>query len=124
MSSHDKSHRTPRRKRTWRAQRMAMLVVAVIGVIAASWLAPELNRPAPVAPATAPVPITQPVPPPLPALASVEVAADLAAPPAPRARRTSRRRGGVPLDAAGANEADGYEILGAAELDGISQAEE
>jgi hypothetical protein len=54
-------------------------------------------------------------------LPEIDVTHDLAVPPAPRPNRTALRSG-IPLDADAAIEADGYEILSAAELDAISQA--
>ncbi len=131
MSADVISHQEPRGKRdgagSWTVQRVAVLLVAVAGVIAASWLALSLEQSA-----TAPEQVTvqaprdeQPAP-----LAvettQLDVASDLVGAPLARtpARAAPRRRTGVPLDAGAAVEPAGYEILSAAELDGISQARE
>jgi hypothetical protein len=120
-------HTKPRRKRgnawSWTMRHFVLLAVVVLGIITASSLAPDLSAPRPIAPATTPQRIAQPILPPItPDLMAVDVSADLAGPPLPvqRARQTARRTG-VPLDAH-VTPSDNYEILSAAELDGISQA--
>ena len=125
MSANVIQHTKARRKRagslSWTARHLLLLAIVIAGIIAASWLAPELA--APPAPAAAPQSNTSPaVTPPHDSAVTIDAAADLAAPPPARARaRQSVRRAGVPLDAAVAP-SDDYEILSAAELDGISQA--
>lgn len=125
MSVNVIQHTKPRRKRgsawSWTARHIVLLVVVIAGIIAASWLAPNMSPPSATAPTAPPVQTAAP-PTALPRPAIVDVAADLAGPPAPvqRARQPARRTG-VPLDAAVAP-TDDYEILSAAELEGISQA--
>jgi hypothetical protein len=127
MSGSVISHREQRRKRggasDWTARRIAVLVIAAAAIMAASWLAPELNRPE----TKTPLPQrAQPMPPLAPAELStpVDAAIDLAVPPPPRPERTRPRRTGVPLNANADIEPAGYEILSAGELAGISQAHE
>lgn len=117
------SHHRPRRKHGrawgWTTRRLGALVVTVAALATATWLAPQIHReptPLPPAPVRAELPA---MPAHLPALAEVNVAADLAGgpPPAPR-----RARHGVPLNATTHAQPDGYEVLSAAELSAISQA--
>ena len=121
MSANVISHQEPRRKRA------GVTIVALAGVIAASWLAIMLQHPTRAAkPTSAPAArFVQPQPE-APAAAHIEAeAADLARPPPRRtAVRTAQRPSGIPLDASGAVDPAGYEILSAGELDGISQARE
>ncbi|MBL8545562.1 MAG: hypothetical protein JNL81_03815 [Hyphomonadaceae bacterium] len=121
-------HTRPRRKRagawSWTARHFGLLAVAIIAVFAASWLAPEVAQ-APTPAAT--TPRTQQTSPNLPSTLSEPTAADANAAidlvRAQRARpRALPRNPGVPLDAVATFRADEYEILSAAELDGISQA--
>ena len=126
MSADVIQHTKPRRKRgnarSWTARHFVLLVVVVAGIIAASWLAPEMVRSPP--PAGVPEEIAEPAFPPItPDLAVVDAVADLAGPPraAPARSGQAARHMGVPLDAA-VSPMDEYEILSAAELDGISQA--
>ena len=125
MSAAVIQHTRPRRKRggawSWTARHIVLLVVVVAGIIAASWLAPDIAPP-PLA-ITAPQHTAEPrFPPVTPELAQVDIAADLAGPPLPRSRaRQVTHRSGIPLDAA-VTAPDQYEILSAAELEGISQA--
>jgi hypothetical protein len=126
MSTKVKSHREPRRKRasawSWTARRIGVLIVTAAGIVVASWLAPDSGRPAPRS-AAAPAQLAQPaLPPPPSELLAVEIQADLAGPPLARRARPVPRQTGVPLNAGGADQPAGYEILSAAELDGISQA--
>ena len=120
MSEHVISHRKPRRKYAGAWAWAAALMVTVLGIMAASWLAPDMHPVtspiSPSAPRTA-----QPTPAQSPNLATIDPAVDLALPPPPRARRP-RPQSSVPLDAGAAAQTDGYEILSAAELAGISQA--
>lgn len=124
MSADVIQHTKPRRKRaharSWTARHLVLLAVVVAAIIAASWLAPEIARPP--APVTSPRVIAAPQPPVAPAATVVDMTADLAGPPpAPvRARQTTRQTG-IPLNGA-VTPSDDYEILSAAELDGISQA--
>jgi hypothetical protein len=133
MSSHVISHQEPHGKRapsrqryrvrgswwSYFARRFGALVVTIIALGVASFLAPLVRPPAPAAPvvASAPqAPVAEPQ------LQEIDVALDLAGPPPAQQRRERRVRSGIPLDAAGVSQADGYEILSAAELDAISQA--
>jgi len=123
--SHQDAHGKRERARSRPIRRIGAIVVTVLGILAASWLAPEAaRRPA----ASAPEPIrivSQPTTPVArPEAAPVDISADLAGPPPRRAVRTSPRNNGVPLNAAGALRTDDFEILSAAELDGISQAQD
>jgi pyruvate/2-oxoglutarate dehydrogenase complex dihydrolipoamide acyltransferase (E2) component len=128
MSANVIQHTRPRRKRaharsSWTARHLVLLVVVIGAIIAASWLAPDMvAAPAP-APASAPQHTAAPVFPPVaPDVAVIDAAADLAGPPiASRRVRQSARQTGIPLNAA-VPPRDDYEILSAAELDGISQA--
>lgn len=127
MSANVIQHTGARRKRagawSWTTRHLLLLVVVVAGIIAASWLAPEATRPTPDL-ATTSQPERAPAAPTVatPDLPAVDIATDLAGPPTPvqRVRQTARQTG-IPLDAA-VTPADNYEILSAAELDGISQA--
>ncbi len=124
MSAHVIQHTKPRRKRaharSWTARHLVLLAVVVAAIIAASWFAPEIAAPA--APVAAPQMAAAPQPSATPELPLIDIAADLAGPaPAPARARQTARRTGVPLNAAVAP-SDDYEILSAAELDGISQA--
>jgi len=124
MSGSVISHHEQRRKRAhaqaWTARRIGVLIVAAAAIMAASWLTPELNRPA--APPSPPQ-IAMPALPTVPAeLVTVDAAADLLGAPAPRPTRAAPRRTGIPLNADASLRSDGYEILSAAELDAISQA--
>ena len=126
MSADVIQHTTLHRKRgnawSWTTRHVVLLIVVVAGIIAASWLAPNLAAPPQVTPATAPETSARTAPPAGPDLAIVDVAADLASPPASvRRNRPTASPTGIPLDAAVAPRAD-YEILSAAELEGISQA--
>jgi hypothetical protein len=123
MTANVIQHTKPRRKRgnawSWTLRHALLLVVVIAGIIAASWLAPNMSPPS----ATAPPPLQTAAPPSaVPSPAIVDVTADLAGPPAPVQRvRQPARRTGVPLNAA-VTPTDDYEILSAAELEGISQA--
>lgn len=123
MSVNVIQHTKPRRKRgsawSWTARHIVLLVVVIAGIIAASWLAPNMSPPSATAP---PPPQTAAPPSDVPSPAIVDVTADLARPPAPVQRlHQPAARTGVPLNAA-VTPADDYEILSAAELEGISQA--
>lgn len=126
MTANVIQHTKPRRKRgsawSWTLRHALLLVVVIAGIIAASWLAPEMSAPpSATAPPAAPVQAVTP-PPVLPTPPVVDVAADRAGPPAPVQRqRASARQTGIPLNAA-VTPTDDYEILSAAELEGISQA--
>ncbi|MGE0530099.1 MAG: hypothetical protein AB7G40_01345 [Hyphomonadaceae bacterium] len=125
MTANVIQHTKPRRKRgsawSWTARHIVLLVVVIAGIIAASWLAPNMSPPSATAPPAPPVQTAAP-PTALPSPAIVDVTVDLAGPPAPVQRlRQPARRTGVPLNAA-VTPADDYEILSAAELEGISQA--
>ena len=124
MSADVIQHTKPRRKRagawSWTARHIVLLGLAVVAIIVASWLAPDL---APPPPAPAPA-VTQQAATPESVAEEPPVAdilADLAGPPAPRRARQVSRHTGVPLDAV-VEPRDDYEILSAAELAGISQA--
>lgn len=120
--SHQEAHGKRERARSWPIRRVGAIVVTVLGILAASWLAPEAAR-RPAASAPEPVRIvSHPAPPVAPEAAVVDINADLAGPPLRRVSRTAPRNNGVPLNAAGALRTDDFEILSAAELDGISQA--
>jgi hypothetical protein len=128
MAGHVISHRKPRRKRGgawgWAARRLGAFMITVAALVFASWLSARVERPLPPAPAglerleaVAPAPV-------LPAAAEtpeLDAAAEL---PARAPQRRPRRARGIPLNAAAEAPADGYEVLSAAELDGISQARE
>jgi len=123
MSVNVIQHTKPRRKRgsawSWTARHIVLLVVVIAGIIAASWLAPNMSPPSATTP---PPPQTAAPPSDVPSPAIVDVTVDLAGPPAPVQRlRQPAARTGVPLNAA-VTPADDYEILSAAELEGISQA--
>lgn len=132
MSSDVISHHAPRRKREpkrsrrggWRgyfARRFGALLITLIALGVATFIAP-LFRPQPVeAPPSA---VTEALTPAAePDLVEIDVAVDLAGPPPARQRRARRAaNSGIPLDANGELAEDGYEILSAAELDAISQA--
>lgn len=127
MSANVIQHRAPRRKRgsawSWTTRHVVLLAVVVAGIIAASWLAPNVAAPPPIAPATPAHQTAAPTAPvAAPDLAAVDLSADLSGPPAParRSRQTASRMG-IPLNAAAMPAAD-YEILSAAELEGISQS--
>jgi hypothetical protein len=129
MSANVISHQEPRRKRAdaglLTVRRIGVVIVALAGIIAASWLAPTLQGPPAKQSAASAPRSARPEAPPAGALVRIDATPDLAGAPAPRfaARRSPRRHSGVPLDAsATAEPAAGYEILSAAELDGISQA--
>lgn len=114
---------TARRKRagawSWTTRHTVLLIVAIVAIIVANRLAPDLVTPPP-----APTPAQQPVAAPEPVaqdLAVAEARSDLATPPAPRRVRPAAGQTGVPLDAI-VEPRDDYEILSAAELAGISQA--
>lgn len=124
MSAHVIQHTEPRRKRaharSWTARHLVLLVIVIAAIIAASRLAPEIV--APPAPSAAPQMATAPQAPATPEAPLIDIAADLAGPaPTPVRIRQTARHTGVPLNAAVAP-IDDYEILSAAELDGISQA--
>ncbi|MEQ1489617.1 MAG: hypothetical protein ABL932_03615 [Terricaulis sp.] len=124
MSAHVIQHTRPRRKhvhaRSWTARHLVLLIVIITAIIAASWLAPEIA--APPAPTTAPQMAPAPQASATPETPLIDIAADLAGPaPSPVRVRQTVRHTGVPLDAA-VTAPDDYEILSAAELDGISQA--
>lgn len=123
MSANVISHRAPTRKRAgariWAANHIGLLIVAAAAIMTASWLAIELRRPT-AQPASVPQ-LAQPAPQPAAAPETPIVEAGAADAPPQRTRR-SARRAGVPLDANANAESPGYEILTAAELDGISQA--
>jgi hypothetical protein len=121
-------HTKPRRKRggawSWTTQHIVLLGVVIVGIVAASWLAPEIIAPPSPAPANIPQrTAAEPwFPPVTPDLVAVDIAADLAgAPLRDLPPRQTARHSGVPLDAP-VTPSDEYEILSAAELDGISQA--
>lgn len=123
MSADVIQQRAARRKRagawSWTTRHVVLLVVAVIAILTASWLAPDLAAPpaplsAPQQHVAAPEPVAQDLP-------AVDALIDLAAPPAPQRIRPAARQTGVPLDAV-VEPRDDYEILSAAELAGISQA--
>jgi hypothetical protein len=127
MSANVISHRAPHRKRARPSmvRRAGVVIVAIAGVIFASLLANAPDRapnlpqhlPSRVAQSRAHAPATAVV-------VAVDTAADLTRAPLPRRSVRSVRQTGVPLDADAALEPAGYEILSAAELDGISQARE
>jgi hypothetical protein len=127
MSAAVIQHTRPRRKRgnarSWTARHILLLVVVILGIITASWLAPDLSSPPAPAPVGAPSQTAAPILPPVtPDATTVDIAADLAGRPlAPQRARQTARQTGIPLDAA-VTPRDDYEILSAAELDGISQA--
>ena len=132
MSANVISHQEPRRKRADAGllivRRFGVVIVALAGVVVASWLATARQvadsvstQPAALAPRLAePAAAREPL------LGGLEATADLTGATVPRSarRRTARRHSGVPLHAATTAEPAGYEILSAAELDGISQARE
>lgn len=106
-------------------RRAGVVIVAIAGVIFASLLAnapdrapnPPQHLPSRVAQSRAHAPATAVV-------AAVDTGPDLARAPLPRRSVRNVQQTGVPLDADAALEPAGYEILSAAELDGISQARE
>ncbi|MBX3430696.1 MAG: hypothetical protein KF779_14025 [Hyphomonadaceae bacterium] len=124
MSANVIQHPTPRRKRgrarSWTLRHFVLLGVVITGIIAASWLAPDM-APQPVLH----TPNQRVAAPPLPSItpdaAIVEIAADLAGPQPAPVRRRAVQDAGIPLNAA-VTQPDEYEILSAAELDAISQA--
>jgi hypothetical protein len=121
--SHHEQHRKRGDARCWTARRIGVLIVAAAAIMAASWLAPDLNRPAVAPPPPQTQQLAAPAAPSAPAeLIAVDAAADLMGAPTPRTPRAAPRRTGIPLNADAALQTDGYEILSAAELDGISQA--
>lgn len=127
MTANVIQHRKPRRKRAgawaWTTRHFGLLAVALIAVFAASWLAPDMDPRAP-APAAAPRPLPPVASAPVdPATIEIDIRADLAAPTRTRARPVARHTG-VPLNASDTLRTDDFEILSAAELDGISQARE
>lgn len=119
-------HTKPRRKRadarSWTTRHVLLLGVIIVAIIVASWLPPELAAPA--RPAQTGAASVTAAPAPAPTLANgadVYVAVDFARSAPVARRREPPRHSGIPLDAA-VTPADDYEILSAAELDGISQA--
>jgi hypothetical protein len=126
MTANVIQHTRPRRKRgnawSWTARHFVLLAVVLIGIVAASWLAPEIAAPRRPTPASVPQQSAAPaLPSTTAAPLAVDVAADLAGPPPVQRLRQTARHTGIPLDATVAP-SDNYEILSAAELDGISQA--
>ncbi|HYD89116.1 MAG TPA: hypothetical protein VEA80_16685 [Vitreimonas sp.] len=123
MAANVKSHRSPRRKRgrwwAYFARRFFALAITVAALAAASWFAPMLRPPAepPLLPELVETRAAETGLEPL--LLEVDIALDLAGPPAPPRRARARA---VPLDAAAQPQDPGYEILSAAELARISQA--
>jgi hypothetical protein len=130
MSANVISHQEPRGKRAdaglLTVRRIGVVIVALAGIVAASWLAKTLQGPAAPANHSAASAPAQAATPPAPSLVELDVTADLTGAPTPRSapRRGARRHSGVPLDASVTAEPAGYEILSTAELDGISQARE
>lgn len=119
MSKRAKSRR--KRQSGWALRRLAALVFTLAGLAVGSILAPTLRAPRPpVAPPAVAQNAVEPAAPEL-ILDEVDVALDLQLPVAPPAPRR-RARSGVPLNAAAHAVHEGYEILSATELDGISQA--
>ncbi|MCX7357679.1 MAG: hypothetical protein NT015_06000 [Alphaproteobacteria bacterium] len=116
-------HTKPRRKRapaqSWTARHLVLLTVVIAAIIAAIWLAPEIAAP-PVSIDTSPTAPTPQTLAPL-NLPRSDIAADLARPTPVARRHEPARQTGIPLNAA-VTPTDEYEILSAAELDGISQA--
>jgi hypothetical protein len=94
-------------------------IITAIALAAATVIAllmQHSSSPPPAAPVRAEQPVLQ-----TPTVPEVSAGADIA--PAPTAPRSAHRAAeGVPLDAAASQQPDGYEILSATELDGISQA--
>lgn len=130
MSSDVISHHAPRRKREpkrsrrggWRgyfARRFGALLITLIALGVATFIAPLFRPQAAHAPLSAVTETRAPAA--APDLVEIDVAVDLAGPPPARQRR-ARRVSSIPLDANGELTEDGYEILSAAELDAISQA--
>jgi hypothetical protein len=125
MAGHVISHRRPRRKRpgAWAqaTRRFGMLIVTLIALAVASWIAPYVYRPAPPA-LKAPARSTQALPQLAPANGLATAASAEAAAAMTENRRAARPRSSVPLDATPASAGEDYEVLSAAELDAISQA--
>ena len=124
MTANVIQHRKPRRKRAgawlWTTRHFGLLAVALIGVFAASWLAPEMAERA-TAPAAAPRALPHVAAPVVPEAIEIDLRADLAR-PAPVRTRAIARRTGVPLNGDATLRTDDFEILSAGELDSISQA--
>jgi hypothetical protein len=125
MTEHVISHRRPRRKRpnAWAqaTRRLGMLIVTLIALAVATWIAPYVYRPELPA-LKAPTRSSQ-APPQLAPASGLEAAA----PSEPAAmmtqnRRAAHTRSSVPLDANPGSAGEDYEVLSAAELDAISQA--
>ena len=123
MTSHVISHQAPRRKRgrAWgkALRRFGAFIIAVMTLTLVAWLAqraPAVNNAAPAAPPRADVV--------LPAAAPLVPETDQsAAAPAPRPRSIRRvRADSVAPTASVHSQPGGFEVLSAAELDGISQA--
>jgi hypothetical protein len=125
MSGHVISHRRPRRKRSWGGfvlRRFGALAVTLAALGSASWLAPSFyrsSRPEPTLEVEAP-PLPAKAPPPVEIAKAIDRMGEVS--PVVQARQTHLRRRGVPLDANPGQTGEDYEVLSAAELDGISQA--
>lgn len=119
MSKRANSHRN--RQPGWAVRRFAALAFTLAGIAAGSILAPSMRapRPARLPPVVAQTNVEPASPDPI--LDEIDVALDL---PAQREATPPRRRArsGIPLNATASAVHEGYEILSATELDGISQA--
>lgn len=120
-------HQQRARKRAgpspWIARQLGVLLVALAGLMVATWLSLALIRNAPPQPtvAAAPPVAQPPLPAPEPVATEINVALDITARP-PVRRRIQRQDPGVPLNASEERVSDGFEILNATELASISQA--
>ena len=119
MSKRANSHR--KRQRGWALRRLAALAFTLAGLAVGSILAPTLRA---SSNGITPPPMNQTELTPSASeliLDEVDIALDLSTPTDARTPRR-RTRSGVPLSAAAHAAHEGYEILSATELDGISQA--
>lgn len=119
MSKRANSHR--KRQPGWALRRLAALALTLAGLVVGSMLAPRIGAPA--VEVTPPSTVRAEIEPAAPELIldEVDVALDLRL-PATQSTPRRRVRSGIPLNAASHAVRDGYEILSATELDGISQA--
>ena len=127
MTEHVISHRGPRRKRAGAlakaTRRFGMLAVTLSALAVASRLGPYVYRPAPPPIKTGNVEIAAPTPLKRPGEPTKPAARAAPAPErAADARRPSRNRRAVPLDAQPVDAGEDFEVLSASELDAISQA--
>lgn len=126
MTEHVISHRRPRRKRpgVWASltRRLGMLIVTLLALAIATWIAPYVYRPEPPA-LKSPQRESYAVPSAPPSASpAIPEAAEIARPVVASRARAPHARTSVPLDANPGAHAEDYEVLSAAELDAISQA--